>query len=223
MGWTRFLLDWDWPASAREAERALALDPGNADAYRLSAFVASTQGRFAAAIGFAQRAIAHDPLEIWNYNALNNAYYLAGRLKEAEGPLRTALDLNPTASSLHASFGYLLLVRGEATAALAEIEKEPDEAVRAAVLPIALDALGRRPEADRILADAERRFGSSFAWQFALVHASRKDADGAFRWLERAFAQHDAGLVWFDGEPLLRGIATDLRYDAFRRKLKLVN
>ncbi len=94
---------------------------------------------------------------------------LAGRLKEAGDPLRPALDLNPTASSLHASFG------------------------------------------------------SSLAWQFALVHANRKDADAAFRWLERAFAQHDAGLVWFDGEPLLRSIATGPRYEAFRRKLKLVN
>ena len=47
------------------------------------------------------------------------------------------------------------------------------------------------------------------------------EADLAFEWLERAYAQRDGGLVDIKGDRFLRGLTGDPRYKAFLRKLKL--
>ena len=53
------------------------------------------------------------------------------------------------------------------------------------------------------------------------MHAFRGEADLAFEWLERAYAQRDGGLVDIKGDRFLRGLAGDPRYKAFLRKMKL--
>ena len=58
-------------------------------------------------------------------------------------------------------------------------------------------------------------------YQIAAVHAFRDEADLAFEWLERAYAQRDSGVSGIKGDPLMRGLAGDPRYKAFLRKLKL--
>jgi hypothetical protein len=51
--------------------------------------------------------------------------------------------------------------------------------------------------------------------------SGRGEADLAFEWLERAYAQRDGGLLDIKGSRFLRGLAGDPRYEAFLRKLKL--
>ena len=53
------------------------------------------------------------------------------------------------------------------------------------------------------------------------MHAYRGEADLAFEWLERAYAQRDGGLVDIKGDRFLRGLVGDPSYKSFLRKLKL--
>jgi hypothetical protein len=46
-------------------------------------------------------------------------------------------------------------------------------------LPLALDASGRRSEADREQAAAERRWGDGMAYQLSYVYAARNDVEHA--------------------------------------------
>lgn len=66
--------------------------------------------------------------------------------------------------------------------ALVEVEKETDPAQRAVILPIVLDALGRRTDANRAQADAEAKFEARNPYGLGLIHAARRDLTHAFEW-----------------------------------------
>ena len=59
------------------------------------------------------------------------------------------------------------------------------------------------------------------AYQIAQVFAWRGEKDNAFEWLERAYKQQDAGLSEIKGDPLLKSLRADPRFNALLRKLKL--
>jgi hypothetical protein len=116
----------------------------------------------------------------------------------------------------------MLLLRGEPTAALAEMERNTDEGWRVAGLPLALDALGRRSEADRVLAVAEKKLAVIGPNQIAMIYAHCNDLDRAFVWLDRAYHEHDGALaLYVKGDPMLKNLQHDPRYKAILRKLKL--
>lgn len=219
MSWVRFDLDWEWESADAEVKQALALDPGNADAYRLASFIENALGRNRDALALARAAVSRDPLSAWNYMAV--AYVQRDLDSPAEATLayRKALDLNPTAAYLHARLGMLLLDRGEREAGLAEIERETDRVVRQLTLPYALYVLGRNEEADRMLADAQQKYGGRWAAHIARVYALRHDPDQAFAWLDLAYRQHERSLVyvksWFNN------LRFDPRYKALLQSMNL--
>jgi hypothetical protein len=53
------------------------------------------------------------------------------------------------------------------------------------------------------------------------VYAARNDRDRALYWLERAYEQHDAGLVSIEHDTILKTLEPDPRYHALLRKLQL--
>jgi serine/threonine-protein kinase len=59
------------------------------------------------------------------------------------------------------------------------------------------------------------------AYQIAEVFAWRGEKDQAFEWLERAYRQRDGGLSSIKGDPLLKSLRADPRFNALLRKLKL--
>ena len=217
-------LEWNWKAAEAEINQALALDPGNADAFGVATVIALTLGHFDEGIELAQRVVALDPLSALNYGSfagLGGAYLASGRLVEAETAYRQALDLAPAISQGHFLLGLALMARREPAAALAAMEQETDERYRDVGRAMALDALGRRTEADRALAIAQAKYAGVVEYPIAVVYANRNDLDKAFAWLDRAFQLHDGWVPWMPWDPLLKNLRGDPRYKAFLRKLNL--
>jgi DNA-binding winged helix-turn-helix (wHTH) protein len=63
--------------------------------------------------------------------------------------------------------------------------------------------------------------GSVLAFSIATVYAFRNQRDEAFQWLDRAYAQHDTGLISTKVEPLLNNLHGDPRYSAFLKQIRL--
>jgi TolB-like protein/tetratricopeptide (TPR) repeat protein len=215
-------LDFDFEGARAEINQALALDPANSGAFRVAADIALTEGRLEEAGQLAQRAVIRDPLAVGNYRALGDAALISGRLSEAEAAWRKALELNAAAEGIHYRLGAMLVLRGKPTAALAEMEQNPDEPWRMAGLPLALDALGRRSEADRALAVAVEKLAVNGPYQIAVIYAHRNDVDRAFAWLDRAYQERDGALaLYVKGDPMLSNLRHDPRYKALLRKMNL--
>jgi tetratricopeptide (TPR) repeat protein len=216
-----YQMDWT-PAPARaEVERALAIDPKDSLAIWLKGYMANADGRFDEAIAMHNESRDLDPLSVDNYRQLGNAYYRAGQLDAGIAVLRDALKRFPAAPTIHYRLGLLLLAEHKVEAALAEFSLEQQADFHLLGLPLALDKLGRREEADKILAQALTRdtVVNGAAYQLAIVYANRGDKDRAFQWLERGVQQRDAGMLWMKYDPILRPLSHDPRFKTILAKM----
>ena len=58
-------------------------------------------------------------------------------------------------------------------------------------------------------------------YQIAMAYAARGDTEIAFEWLERAYENHDGGLLSVLVEPLLSNLHEDSRWIPFLDKMGL--
>src|SRR5207249_3809058 len=87
--------------------------------------------------------------------------------------------------------------------ALPAFERSTSPYFRLAGAAVAHHSLGHAAQSQQALDELIDKYGHSAAYQIAGVYAWRGDKDRTFEWLDRAYAQHDAGL-----EPGLRaGVA----------------
>jgi len=217
-----FQIDWNWDAGEAHITKAIALEPGNAEAYRMAGYFATTRGQFDEAIEHLKTAVSLDPLQPWNYAAMGFPVYRKHDYTHAETLYRNAIALDPQSYKLHYVLGATLLMHGQPVKALAEMEQETDSGYRHCGLALAFDALGRKREADSELAIAEANHKNEKAYWIALIYASRGDVDNAFLWLDRAAKQKDPGMQWIRGDPMLDALVKDPRYDALLRRSNLL-
>jgi tetratricopeptide (TPR) repeat protein len=163
-----------------------------------------------------------DPLNSWNFAALGDVHWTAGRFAEAEAAYRKAVELGPTTSGLHALLANIFLSTHNAADAIAEAEREPDAEWRATALLFALDAAGRKTEADRAVASYELKYAYDDPGGIAAFYACRHDTERTNRWLSRFLAKHEGeyhGLP--NREACFANVESDSNYKALRQKLKL--
>lgn len=221
LGRIKLNYDWDWSGADAEMQRALALAPNDAAVLRPAGAVATTLGRFDDALQHYRQATVVDPLASVNWYNLGITEWWAGRLADAERTLRKALELAPQRLSAHRSLALVHIAQGRAQEALDDLRLEPDPFWQAQGFAIAYFALGRQREADDALAGFIKRYQDDAAFQIAEAYAFRGETDRAFEWLDRAYAVRDPGIAEIIGDPLLKNIERDPRYEAFLRKLKL--
>jgi len=221
MGGIKMSYDWDWAGADASYQRALTLEPGNAKFIRNAGMLAKTLGRLDEALAQDRRAAELDPLSVPAHNTLGIAAYYAGRQEEAAAAFKKALELNPEFPGTHTDLGQVYLAQRHPQEALAEMEREPEPALRLQGQALAYHALGRKKESDAALAELIAKYHADAAFQIAEVYAFRGEADRAFEWLERAYAQRDSGLAEMKGDPLLKSLERDPRYAAFLKKMRL--
>lgn len=215
------LHDWDWAGADASIQRALALDPQGARTLRSASSLAATMGRFSEARELAGRAVSADPLSAASWTALSQIAPAAGRFDEALSAATKALELQPNRPSLYSVRGIAYLAKGKTTEALIEFEREVEPLWRDQGLALAYHALGRKQQADQALAGFIQKYAQDGAFQVSELYAFRGQPDRAFEWLERAYAQRDAGLAGIKGDFLLKGLESDPRYIAFMKKMRL--
>ena len=81
--------------------------------------------------------------------------------------------------------------------------------------------LGRKKEADEILAKFIKENHKTAAYQIAEIYSYRDESDKAFEWLDRAYNQRDGGLSSIKGDPTFKNIRNDPRFNEFLKKMKL--
>ena len=223
MAWLQIMLDRDWRGAEASYRRALELAPGNALVLHQAGLLAANVARFEEAIALGRRAVEQDPLSASSYFFFGLILWPANRAAEAEAAFRKALELAPQRAATRAWLSIVLLGEGRGDEALAEALREPEEWGRLFALAVIHHAAGRPTEANAALQELAGKYANDAAYQLAEVHASRGEVDAAFEWLERAYAQRDAGVAWTKIDPLLRPAHADPRWDVFLRKIGLAN
>jgi TolB-like protein/Tfp pilus assembly protein PilF len=218
----RLVFDWDWHGSEAEDRKALELDPTNAHVLTATAFSACYSGRFDEALRLAGVALARDPLDAFNYQVIAHANYRLGKYPQAAAALRRQIELYPNAPGVHYRLALVQVAQGQPAASFETMQNEPDLGYRRVGLPLTLDAVGRKNEADAAIAQLAKAHSVAIAWsyQMALIYAHRHDVERALAWLDSAYVNHDSGLLSIVGEPLFKPLESDPRYQALLHKMK---
>jgi tetratricopeptide (TPR) repeat protein len=213
--------DWDWTAAVARIQRALALDSRDPGVLVTAGIIHLALGRLDEAAAFLNAASALDPLGAVAHGALGTIHHRSGRLAQAEAEFRRVLDISPTFLWGHWSLGTVLLSAGRLDAALSHMHLASPDFGGDVGLACVYHAMQRHAESDAALARATKEFADRWAYGIAEVHAYRGDLDQAFTWLDRAYRQKDVVLYRMKGEPLLKNLDADARYQAFLEKMQL--
>src|SRR5580700_8340596 len=221
MGRIKRQVDFDFAGADSSIQRAVALEPGVPENLGQAAFMAELFGRFDKALTLDGQALELDPLNAESWERLADNRFYAGQLDDATADIRKALELNPDTWGSPIMLSEIYLLQGRSQDALRESERIQFAGLRIRTSAIAYYALGRENESDASLKELIEKYHASAAWSIATVYALRNQRDEAFKWLDRAYAQHDGGLIYLKIDPLLKNLRSDPRYAALLNKIHL--
>jgi len=219
-GLLRGILENDWAGAKADLERALAVNPNDADGHRRYAGLLADLGRLPQAIAQLRKSVDLDPLG-HSWVTLGSFSQATGELDVAEAAFRRHLQIAPATLPGLLGLGRNLLLQSKPKEALALFESLPEEdfalwgkaaaehaLVHPAASQAALDALISKYAHTRTLSIAE-------------VYAWRGEKDRAFEWLARASAEPGGLGGAFRVDPFLSNVRDDPRFVELLRKMKL--
>jgi TolB-like protein/DNA-binding winged helix-turn-helix (wHTH) protein/Tfp pilus assembly protein PilF len=205
--------EWDWETCRKEFEKALELNPNEADYWQGYAFfLRNVDGRFDEAAAVMRRAQELDPLSVSVNTDVGVMLNHAGRLDEAIEAFKKTLETDPQFFDAYWNLGLAYERKkmfDEATAAFIESErlkgmsKQRLDALRA--------AYGQGMKVfwqkwlEFWLTDAKEKNVPAFV--IAAFYARAGEKDAALEWLEKSYAAR---------EPLLVNLKSEFAFDSLR-------
>jgi adenylate cyclase len=209
----------DFVNAAKHYERAVALDPTDLNVLGNSAVFLHSLGRLQEGLALLEAVVHRDPVNLTTLFNLGNGQIRMGQFDAAIASYRSVLSMSPGSGLTHYQICEAMLLKGDAPAALAEIEQEKSEDWRLIGLPMAYHALGRQTESDAALATVIAKLEKDSSYNIAYVYAFRGEADKAFEWLDKAVQDQNPGLLHVAVENLFDNIHSDPRWLPFLRKI----
>jgi len=217
---------WDWKDADLEFKKALALDPSNAAAHRMYAAYLVSLSRHQEALEEITQAHRLDPLSLTNNAEIVRALYYGRQYEQATEEARKMQLLDPEFPRTHFWLGRVYAQMGKYSEAIAEAERvgpSPDSTLRVTEMAYACARAGKRAEAGAFLRELQERSKRGYvpAYDLAVVHLALGEKEAALQWLQRAYDEHDWGLVVLAVEPRLDPVRSDPRFQALLRKVGL--
>ncbi len=220
--------EWDWMTAQREYNRALELNPGDAQFHNWYAGYLTYTGRFDEAISEAQRARDLDPLSLPINNALAGRLLAASRYNEALQQVQQTLELDPHFAPAHQTLGWIYLHTEKREEAIQELQyalklsggQDTDLQLD---LGFAYAVSGKQTEARAILADMEKLYaqGAVPAGSVAVMYGALGEANEAFAWVEKAYQERDPQLTYFKTGRRFEPLRKDPRFEQLVHRLGL--
>ena len=222
LGEAKRILDWDLTGEAAELNRALQLDPNSALVHLFLSLLPLFRGELKEGLRLVLEAEKLDPLSpIISYVA--TAAYLADkRIDEAIIAGQRTQRLDPHYFYLDSNLAAAYREKGNFAEAIALYTKAQEEQrFPSSGLAITYARMGQQTEAkkilDQLLQERQTRYVS--AQTIAAVYVAFGEKEEAFRWLERAAAEHCGTLQWIAFLPEFGALRSDARFPQFLRRI----
>jgi DNA-binding winged helix-turn-helix (wHTH) protein/TolB-like protein/tetratricopeptide (TPR) repeat protein len=227
LGTAKLFYDVDWIGAERELQRAIDLNPSNADAQMMYGHELILLGRFDESRPPMSRAVELDPLSIVRIVSVGNVSYFERDLPTALEVYRRAVTMDPNSGLAHWSLGNALSASHQFDEAIVEFQKaialsgdSPDEP---AALGLAYALKGDESSAIRVIDDLSARSKRGFIppTLTASIYGALGKRTEAFELLEHAFRERDSLLVYLKVDPMFDSLRADPRFDELQRRLGL--
>ena len=223
----KFYGDWDWLGADKEFRRAIELRPSYAEAHQIYASFLAEMGRHDQALAEIRVAQELDPFSPTTILNAGWVLYYAREYDRAIEQCRKALNLDARSLSARDCLGSAHLAMAAFDQAIAEytsvVASSGNDPLRLAGLGCAYALAGRKSQARKILAELNEAAKSHYvpSYFLSMVHASLGDKDEAFKWLEKAYEQHDSYLVRLKVEPGMDPLRSDPRLTKLLYRMNL--
>jgi tetratricopeptide (TPR) repeat protein len=220
--------EWDWSGGEKESERAIELNPAFAPAHAAHGEVLWTTGRVDESIKESKRALQLDPLSIEYNDDLGFEFLLARQYDQAIEQQAKALELDPKYILAYYCRGVAYVKKSMYREAMAEFEKavaiSPDDAAALTGMGYGYAVMGRRSEAEKVLArlnELSKREFISTVW-IAKIYSGLGEKDKAFKALEVAYEDRSlVSVAFIKTNPMLDPLRSDPRFAELLRRVNL--
>jgi serine/threonine protein kinase/Flp pilus assembly protein TadD len=221
--------DHDFAQGELQLKRAIALNPGYANAHNWYSLYLLAMGRHPEALQEVKEATDLDPLSpvfAMNYGMVEIA---AGHEAEGLSRIREYVQRHHDVALPHWQLGKAFSWQGNYADAIPEfrraLELQPDHVQYLCWLAYAYARSGNRQEATDLLKRAmtlsqTRPVQSS---DVATAWAGLGDKQKALDWLERAYQEHDPWLLYFGFEKSMDSLRQEPRFQALLQRLNLAS
>ena len=225
LGVAVFWGDWNWKEAENQYQRALELNPNNAEAHMYYAHLLSVTGQHTKALAEVKLARELEPLDL-RINTLEAQFLIhAGRNDEALARLQETFKLDSNYWLAHSFAASAYIEKGMYAEAVAEARRARnlfDGGIQAiAFESYALAKSGKQAEARAVLEELLKLSTTRYvpAYHVALVYNGLNERDKTLAWLERAFEQHNPRMVFLKVEPKWNNLRDDPRFQDLLRKV----
>lgn len=220
------LKQWRWAEAEAEYRIAIELNPNDSDAYIGLASWLLAHGRFDEALTHSEYARTLDQYGSTNWG---NAWVLfqSRRYDDAIRELRSALAVHPDDMGFNWLLGFVLVIKGQSKEAIPILEKAAALSGRSSgtldVLTAAYARAGRRSDALRLLAELKSRQQKGYVSpaSFVIAYIGLGENEQALAWLEKAYQEQSAIMLWLKIHPLFDSLRNDSRFADLVRRIGL--
>jgi TolB-like protein/Tfp pilus assembly protein PilF len=226
LGLVKEHFEWDWAGAEKEFERAIELNPNLATAHHWYGDYLTNMGRFGEGITETKKAQELDPLSLMINTTMGWQFYLAGQNENAVEQLRKVLDIDPKFSPARRILEELYAHLGRHKEAVAERETAlslsggPE---LAASIEEDFTKSGYKGVLQSWLQGLTELSKHSYVSPYSIAESYMRmgEKQKAFEWVEKAYEEHDSGLVSLAVEPMFEPLRSDPRFKEILRRMKL--
>ena len=217
--------DYDFAAAEREFTRSIEFNPRYATAHSYFSMLLAATGRFEEGVSESKQAIHLDPPSLLINAVLGWVHWCAHQYDQVLDQAKKTLELDPNFLPALYLLGAASTFKGMHEPAIAAFQKAVDlssgGATYVAGLGWAYAHAGERGDAriilERLSKLSEQRY--VMASQVSLIYAAMQEKDEAFRWLENAYRERSAWMVYLNVDPRLDSLRSDPRFDDLLRRM----
>jgi TolB-like protein/tetratricopeptide (TPR) repeat protein len=213
----------DWWSAEREFCTAILLNPTYAPARQWYGWYLAATGHHEMAVRAVEQAVCMDPLSP-NANAdLALAYYFSRQYTEAIEQCKKTLVLKPGFVRPYQLSGLAHLQRGDFSQAVDQLKSAialgGGNGRGTVLLAHAYAAMNQVDDAREVFAKSLEACKRISPIDLVLYFTAIGDKEKAFEWLERAYLDQDAELIWLSVDPIYDRVRQDPRFTAFLARM----
>jgi len=223
---------WDFTAAERELNTFKRLNPASNDVNNSEINFLTASGRFDEAIKLGEKLLALDPERISLWAATGLAYYFTGQMEKGNSHYDMALKLFPSTTrrwnlDIEAGRVFIYAERYQSTINLltgllrtAPFARNPRVLASLAIAYYHLEDQKKSNELlNEIIAISKKSPTGSPSFYLAMVYAQMQEIDTAYKWLEKAYNDHEVEMYWLKVEPPFEPLWSDPRWQEMLDKV----
>ena len=214
---------WSWSEAEQSFRHALRLDPGNAEVRHYFAHFLLWVNRAEESARECNRAVELDPFNPSLIACLGWHDLHVGEYDKAIEWTRRALTFERDHGWALMLMGWAYEQKGMFQEALSALQKAFPGTLRTASIAHAYAVSGNRTAAEKILEDllAESKKKYVSPYDIAVIYTGLDDKERVFEWLNQAYEEHSAFMVYMQSDPRFRPLRGEPRFEDLLRRMGL--